>query len=68
MEAEAAFLRSARLSLDFTLGYSQLLTRAMIRSRSDPGGTRRILEALRDARPEQRVSGQLLARLNSAAR
>ena len=30
-EAEAAFLRSARLSPDFTLGYSQLLTRAMIR-------------------------------------
>ena len=68
VEAEAAFLRSARLSLDFTLGYSQLLTRAMIRSRSDPGGTRRILEALRDARPEQRVSGQLLERLTSPAR
>ena len=67
-EAEGAFLRSTRLSPDFTLGYSQLLTRAMIRSRSDPGGTRRILEGLRDARPEQRVSSQLLERLNSQAR
>ncbi len=66
--AEAAFLRSARLSPDFTLGYSMLLTRAMIHSRSDPTGTRRILEALREARPDQPISGQLLERLNPTGR
>ena len=64
--AEAAFLRSARLSPDFTLGYSQLLTRAMLRSKTDPSGTRRMLESLRDARPDQPVANQLLNRLESA--
>lgn len=67
-DAEASFLRSARLSADFTLGYSHLLTRAMLRSQSDPAGTRRLLEALREARPEQPVAGQLLERLGSANR
>ena len=66
--AESSFLRSARLSPDFTLGYSHLLTRAMVRSQSDPEGTRRLLESLREARPEQPVAGQLLDRLESATR
>ena len=67
-EAESFFLRSARLSPDFTLGYSHLLTRAMLRSQTDPPGTRRLLESLREARPEQPVAGQLLERLESALR
>lgn len=62
-DAEGAFLRSARLSADFTLGYSQLITRAMLHSRSDPAGTRRLLESLQEARPEQPVARQLLDRL-----
>ncbi len=66
--AEAAFLRSARLSPDFTLGYSQLLTRAMLRSKTDPSGTRRLLESLRDARPDQPVANQLLNRLEATER
>ena len=68
MAAEAAFLRSARLSPDFTLGYSQLLTRAMLRSKTDPSGTRRVLESLREARPDQPVANQLLNRLEAAER
>jgi spermidine synthase len=68
ISAEAALLRSVRLSPDFTLGYSQLLTRAMLRSKTDPSGTRRVLESLRDARPDQPVANQLLNRLEAAER
>lgn len=63
-EAESAFLRSAQLSREFTLGYSQLLTRAMLRSRTDAPEARRILQKLKEARPDQPVAQQLLDRLS----
>lgn len=62
-EAEAAFLESVRLSGDFTSGYSQLLSRASLRARSDPAGARRLLDQLIEAAPNRPVARDLRAKL-----
>lgn len=62
-EAEAAFLESARLSVDFTSGYSQLLARATQQAKANPAGARRLLDQLNEVRPERSVARDLKVRL-----
>jgi len=62
-EAEQGFLKSVRLSADFTPGYAQLISRASIRARTDPDGARRLLDLLIHARPERPVARELKTRL-----
>ncbi|MFO1460751.1 MAG: spermidine synthase [Verrucomicrobiota bacterium] len=62
-DAESAFLESVRLSHDFTAGYSQLLSRASLHSRSDPPGARRLLDQLIDAAPDRPVARDLRTKL-----
>lgn len=62
-EAERGFLRSVSLSADFTPAYAQLITRASLRARTDPGSARRLLDQLTEARPERSVARDLKARL-----
>lgn len=61
--AEAAFLKSVRDSADFTLGYAQILTRASTVAGVNPEGAKRLLEALREARPERPHARELLERM-----
>lgn len=61
--AEDDFLESARLSPDFTSGYSQILSRASLRAKADPSGARRLLDRLIEARPERAVARELRTRL-----
>lgn len=61
--AEQHFLASARASGVFTSGYSRLVTRAMSLARERPEEARRLLEALKEARPEQPLAAELLRRL-----
>lgn len=62
-EAEAAFLESARLSRDFTSGYSQILARASAQAKSNPGSARQLLNQLIEARPDRPVARELKDRL-----
>ena len=61
--AEGAFVECAMQSADFTLGYSQILTRASAMGRSNPAGAKRLLEALVKARPERPHARELLVRM-----
>ncbi|MBL9175016.1 MAG: hypothetical protein JNL10_15870 [Verrucomicrobiales bacterium] len=62
-QAETAFLESVRLSRDFTAGYSQLISRASLRARTDPAGARRLLDQLIEAAPDRPVARDLRTKL-----
>ena len=65
-EAEAvdAYVESARLSLDFTLGYARCATLASVRARSDPAFARQLLQRLVEAQPSQQLARDMLQRLS----
>lgn len=58
-----AYLASARLSPDFTMGYSAAVTWAVQQSRTNPDAARRILEELAQAQPDRPVAGRLIREL-----
>lgn len=62
-EAEALFLESARVSLDFSSAYAQVLTRATSLIRANPSAARRLLQELERVRPERPVARELLNRM-----
>ena len=62
-EAETAFIESARLSRDFTSGYSQILARASAQAKSNPSSARDLLNRLIEARPDRPVARELKDRL-----
>ena len=64
-EALRAYVESARISRDFSLGYAQCLSLVPLLSRSQPRLTREILTALMEARPEQTIARDLLQRLET---
>jgi tetratricopeptide (TPR) repeat protein len=64
-EAIAAYVESARLSEDFTLGYAQCLTVASMLAQSDPEKARALLRRLIEARPTHPVAKEFLNRLES---
>ncbi|MHB8519536.1 MAG: hypothetical protein ACYDH9_02150, partial [Limisphaerales bacterium] len=62
-QAVDAYVESARLSADFTLGYAQCLTLASLEAKSNPRAARALLERLVSAQPSRPVAGELLRRL-----
>lgn len=66
--AVALYLRSVRASPDYTAGYAQAVLIASAYARVEPDRARGLLEALRAARPDQRLAGDLLERLDAEAR
>jgi spermidine synthase len=63
VQAADAFLESARLSPEFTMGYAQCVTWALQQFKSDPGAARKLLERLIEAQPSRPTAGELLQRL-----
>ncbi len=62
-EALEDYLASAAASADYTAGYAQAVLVASAYAREDPASARRLLERLIQARPDQRLAGDLLERL-----
>lgn len=62
--AMRGYVNSARWSPDFTLGYAQCLSLIPMLADRQPQVVREILKALVEARPEQRIAGELLRRLD----
>jgi spermidine synthase len=62
-EAVARYLESARVSPDFTLGYSHVITMALQVSEDRPELARQWLERLAEVRPEVPVARELMDRL-----
>ena len=62
-EAEALFLESARVSLDFSSAYAQVLTRATSLIRANPTAARHLLQELERIRPERPIARELLNRM-----
>ena len=62
-EALEAFIQSAALSPDFTLGYAHCLTYASLIAREFPNKAAALLERLIEAQPNRPVAKQLLDRL-----
>jgi hypothetical protein len=58
-----AFVESARLSEDFTLGYAQCLTLASLQAPNRPGEARVLLQRLVAAQPSRPVAKEMLQRL-----
>jgi spermidine synthase len=58
-----AFVESARLSEDFTLGYSQCLTRASLQAHTQPDQARALLQRLVAAQPSRPIAKEMLQRL-----
>ena len=63
-KAMDAFVESARLSGDFTLGYAQCLGLASVRAKSKPEEARALLRRLVEAQPTRGVARELLERLS----
>ncbi len=64
VEAVDAFVESARLSEDFTLGYARVVQIAQANFKQNSGQARSLLRRLVDARPERPLAGQLLKQLD----
>jgi spermidine synthase len=62
-EAIEAYVESARLSPDFTLGYARGITLASIRAKIDPEFARRLLQQLAEAQPSQQLAQDMLKRM-----
>jgi tetratricopeptide (TPR) repeat protein len=58
-----AFVESARLSEDFTLGYAQCLTIASLQAKTNPEEARTLLQRLVEAQPSRPVAREMLHRL-----
>ncbi len=67
-EALRAYVESARISPDFSLGYAQCLSLIPLLANSQPQLTREILQALVAARPERTIAQDLLQRLHEEGR
>jgi spermidine synthase len=67
-DALQAWIESTRLSLDFTAGYAQVLSRAVLWRETRPAEVRQLLEALAAAQPTVPVARQLLDRLETEPR
>ena len=67
-EALRAYVASARMSRDFTLGYAQCLSLIPLLAQAQPQLAREILHALVAARPEQTIAKDLLKRMGETAR
>ena len=66
--AETLLWKSLEQSADFPTAYSHLLGAAMASAKTDPNRSRRLLEGLSKARPDQPVAGELLKKLENGAR
>lgn len=62
-EALRAYVESAKLNPDFTLGYATCLTRAWSLSESQPQAARELLNRLIEAQPDRPVAKEYLQRL-----
>jgi spermidine synthase len=62
-QAIDAYVDSARLSSDFTLGYAQCLTWAAVKAKANPAAARALLERLVQAQPARPIARDLLRRL-----
>jgi spermidine synthase len=62
-EAIDSYVRSARLSRDFTLGYARCLSYATALAAENPEAARTLLRRLAEAQPDRPVADQLLQRL-----
>lgn len=59
-QAVNAFLESARVSSKFTLGYARCITLASVQAQANPEKSRRLLERLVEAQPQQRLAKDML--------
>jgi hypothetical protein len=59
------FVESARISEDFTAGYSQCLSKASVWSREQPEKARELLQRLSEAQPSRTIAHDMLIRMKS---
>ncbi|HKQ38091.1 MAG TPA: fused MFS/spermidine synthase [Verrucomicrobiae bacterium] len=62
-EAIDAYIRSARISDQFTMGYSRCISLAAVRAKDRPAAARALLERLIEAKPNEKLARDLLERL-----
>jgi spermidine synthase len=62
-QAIDAYIESARISDDFTMGYSRCISMAAARAKERPEAARGLLQRLSDARPNEKLARDLLQRL-----
>ncbi len=67
-DALRAYVESARISPDFSLGYAQCLSLIPLLAKAQPQLTQEILRALMEARPEQSIARDLLQRMTEGGR
>ena len=62
-QAIDSYIESARISDDFTMGYSRCISMAAARTKERPEAARVLLQRLADARPNEKLARELLERL-----
>ena len=67
-QAIDAYIESARISDDFTMGYSRCLSMAVARAKERPAAARALLQRLVDAKPNEKLASDLLRRLFPASK
>ncbi|MGV3772459.1 MAG: hypothetical protein ACO1QB_06120 [Verrucomicrobiales bacterium] len=66
LPAVDAYIESARISEDFTLGYAQAITIAAALAQPNPKAARELLERLAQAQPNRPVAREMLRRLENS--